>query len=25
MTSSELECEAGLVHFKEIKGESEWI
>jgi len=25
MNSSELECEACLVHFKEIKGESEWI
>jgi len=25
MNSSELECEACLVHFKGIKGESEWI
>jgi len=25
MISSRLECEACLVHFKGIKGESEWI
>jgi len=25
MNSSGLECEACLVHFKWIKGESEWI
>jgi len=25
MNSRGLECEACLVHFKEIKGESEWI
>jgi len=25
MHSSGLECEACLVHFKGIKGESEWI
>jgi len=25
MNSSGLECEAFLVHFKGIKGESEWI
>jgi len=25
MNSSGLECEACLVHFKGIKGESEWI
>jgi len=25
MNSSGLECEAYLVHFKRIKGESEWI
>jgi len=25
MNSSGLECEASLVHFKGIKGESEWI
>jgi len=25
MNSSGLECEAYLVHFMEIKGESEWI
>jgi len=25
MNSSALECEAYLVHFKGIKGESEWI
>jgi len=25
MNSTELECEACLVHFKGIKGESEWI
>jgi len=25
MNSSELECESYLVHFKGIKGESDWI
>jgi len=25
MVSSRLRCEACLIHFKEIKGESEWI
>jgi len=25
MTSSGLECQSCLVHFKGIKGESEWI
>jgi len=25
MTSGGLQCEACLVHFKEIKGESKWI
>jgi len=25
MNSSELECEACLVHFKGIKGETEWL
>jgi len=25
MNLSGLECEACIVHFKEIKGESEWI
>jgi len=25
MTSSELQCEVCVVHFKWIKGESEWI
>jgi len=25
MNSSGLECEVYLVHFKRIKGESEWI